>query len=398
MDDQRRRSGAAVQADPRWAAVAARDCAHDGRFFYAVRSTGIYCRPSCPARRPKPEQVVFHATAEEAEQAGYRACLRCKPKQPKASPLGWIERLCRYIEAQPQPPTLAALAAHAGMSPFHLQRTFKAATGLTPAAYARGQRAQRVHRTLARAGSVTDAIYEAGFGSSGRFYETSANMLGMTPGRYRQGGVGTTIRYATGRCSLGSVLAACSERGLCAIFLGDHPGALVDDLKARYPAAKLQAADAAFAQTLAAVVQLIDRPALGIALPLDIRGTAFQQRVWAALRALPVGGRISYAELAQWIGRPRSVRAVASACAANPLAVAVPCHRVVGAQGQLKGYRWGVERKRALLERERREEATASQPAPRAAGAEADATSLPTGQRATLPASSRRRARSSDRP
>jgi AraC family transcriptional regulator of adaptative response/methylated-DNA-[protein]-cysteine methyltransferase len=347
---------ARVLADPRWTAVVTRDAASDGSFFYSVRSTGIYCRPGCAARLPKPEHVAFHASAADAEREGFRPCRRCKPDQPaaaRAKRSQLIAELCRYIEAQAHKPSLGELALRAGMSPFHLHRVFKAATGITPRAYAAAKRAQRLRRSLADSSTVTEAIYEAGFASSSRFYEATASAIGMTPSRYRNGGAGSVIRFATGVCSLGCVLVAQSERGICAVLLGDEPSVLGRDLRARYPKARLEPGDADFAQVLTAVVRLIDEPSQGLQLPLDIRGTAFQQRVWAALRALPVGARISYGELARRIGEPRAVRAVARACGANPLAVAVPCHRAVDARGGLAGYRWGLERKRSLLERER---------------------------------------------
>jgi AraC family transcriptional regulator, regulatory protein of adaptative response / methylated-DNA-[protein]-cysteine methyltransferase len=344
----------ATVSDPRWAAVVARDRAADGRFVYAVRTTGIYCRPSCPSRRARPENVEFHASAADAERAGFRACRRCRPDQavPRAAQAALVTDLCRYIEQTEQPPTLAQLAQRAGLSAFHLHRLFKAATGVTPKQYADAHRSQRVRHQLRRGSSVTDAIYDAGFNSSGRFYDQSPALLGMTPSRYRAGGTDTVIRFAVGECSLGSILVAASDRGVCAILLGDDPERLVRDLQDRFPRADLIGGDAEFERLVARVVGLIEAPTRGLDLPLDVRGTAFQQRVWRALRAVPPGRTASYTEIARRIGAPTSVRAVAHAVAANPIAVAIPCHRIVRSDGALAGYRWGIERKRALLDRE----------------------------------------------
>ena len=344
----------ATVADPRWAAVAARDPAADGRFVYSVRSTGVYCRPSCPSRRARPENVAFHATPADAERAGFRPCRRCHPGRalPANPHARLVAGLCRLIEGAERAPTLAELAQRAGLSPFQLHRVFKAVTGLTPAAWARAQRARRVQHELGRADSVTAAIYDAGYNSSGRFYEDAGVVLGMTPRAWRAGGVATEIRFAVGECSLGSILVAQSARGVCAILLGDDPDSLLAQLQQRFPAAQLIGGDAAFENLVARVVGFVEAPRLGLDLPLDMRGTAFQQRVWQALRKIPPGETLSYAELAHRIGAPRAVRAVAGACAANPLAVAIPCHRVVRGDGGLAGYRWGIERKRALLERE----------------------------------------------
>lgn len=354
MSPSQAQRAAATLADPRWAAVVARDPQADGRFFYSVRTTGVYCRPCCAARRARPENVDFHATAADAERAGFRPCQRCRPDQ--ASRAGQratqVAELCRFIESADQPPTLDALAQRAGLSPWHLHRVFKQVTGLTPGAYAAAHRARRVHQELARSDTVTEAIYAAGFNSSGRFYAQSDRLLGMTPGRYRAGGARTAIRFAIGACSLGAILVAQSERGVCAILLGDDPGALARDLQDRFPHAELIGGDAGFEQLVARVIGFVEAPGLGLDLPLELRGTAFQQRVWQALRDIPAGRTASYAEIASRIGAPKAARAVAQACAANALAVAVPCHRVVRQDGGLSGYRWGVERKRALLERE----------------------------------------------
>jgi AraC family transcriptional regulator, regulatory protein of adaptative response / methylated-DNA-[protein]-cysteine methyltransferase len=345
---------AAVQRDPRWAAVVARDAAADGTFFYSVETTGVYCRPSCAARPARPENVAFHLTTTAAEKAGFRACKRCKPDQaPLAEQqAGQIAELCRFIEGAETTPSLAELASRAGLSVYHLHRVFKAITGLTPRAYAAAHRAERVRAGLGKSGTVTEAIYDAGYNSNGRFYETSNQVLGMTPTSYRAGGANTEIRFAIGECSLGAILVAASERGVCAILLGDDPGKLARDLQDRFPNAVLLGGDAEFERLVARVVGFVEAPGLGLDLPLDVRGTAFQQRVWAALRGVPAGATVSYTDLATRMGAPKSARAVAQACASNSLAVAIPCHRVVRSDGALSGYRWGVERKRALLERE----------------------------------------------
>jgi AraC family transcriptional regulator of adaptative response/methylated-DNA-[protein]-cysteine methyltransferase len=348
------RAAAATVNDPRWAAVVARDHAADGAFFYSVRTTGVYCRPSCPARRARPENVSFHASREEAESAGFRPCKRCRPDGSSRTEAcaAKITAACRFIEDAGTPPTLERLARDAGMSAFHFHRMFKRVTGVTPRQYAAARRAQRMRHELARGGSITEAILEAGYNSSGRFYEASNAVLGMTPRAYRAGGAGTAIRFAVGACSLGAILVASSDRGVCAVFLGDDPAELARQLQSRFPRARLIGGDRDFEQIVAKVVGLVEAPGVGVDLPLDVRGTAFQQRVWEALRAIPAGATASYAEIAQRIGAPKSVRAVARACAANAVAVAIPCHRVVRADGGLAGYRWGVERKRALLARE----------------------------------------------
>jgi len=349
-------AAAATMADPRWAAVVARDPAADGRFLYSVRTTGVYCRPSCGSRRARPEHVAFHLTSADAERAGFRPCQRCRPDLPPLAEqhATTVASLCRFIENAEQAPSLAALAKHAGVSASHLHRLFKAATGLTPKAYAAAHRARRMRAELATSDSVTEAIYGAGYNSNGRFYAQSNDMLGMTPSRYRAGGADTDIRFAVGECSLGAILVAASEVGVCAIMIGDDPDALARDLQDRFPRAELIGGDAVFEELVAKVIGLVEAPGLGADLPLDVRGTAFQQRVWQALREIPSGQTVSYADLAKRIGAPKSVRAVAQACGANAIAVAIPCHRVVRNNGALAGYRWGVERKRALLDRESR--------------------------------------------
>jgi AraC family transcriptional regulator of adaptative response/methylated-DNA-[protein]-cysteine methyltransferase len=348
------RLAAATVGDSRWAAVVARDAAADGKFFYAVKTTGVYCRPSCSARLARPENVQFFATRAQAEGAGFRPCKRCKPDQPAlaAQHAGKVAEICRLIESAETPPSLDELARRAGLSTYHFHRVFKATTGLTPKAYATAHRAQRIRNELRRSRTVTAAIFDAGYNSNGRFYEDSDQVLGMTPSRYRAGGADTRIRFAVGECSLGSILVAASDRGVCAILLGDDPEALARDLQDRFPRAELIGGDRDFERIVAKVVGFVEAPGLGLDLPLDVRGTAFQQRVWQALRKIPAGSTASYTEIARRLGSPRSVRAVAQACAANPLAVAIPCHRVLRTDGALSGYRWGVERKRALLERE----------------------------------------------
>jgi len=345
---------AATLADPRWLAVQARDAHADGSFFYSVRSTGVYCRPSCAARPARPENVAFHATAAEAERAGFRPCKRCHPDQPSLAQqhAAMVTAACRTIEQAETTPTLEQLAKPSGLSPFHFHRVFKAVTGVTPKQYAAAHRNRRVRSELEHGASVTTAIFDAGYNASSRFYETADRVLGMTPSSYRAGGVDSAIRFAIGECSLGAILVAQSERGVCAILLGDDPDALARDLQDRFPKATLIGGDRDYERLVAQVVGFVERPALGLDLPLDVRGTAFQQRVWRALRDIPVGSTASYSEIARRIGSPRATRAVAQACASNMLAVAIPCHRVVRNDGGLSGYRWGVPRKRALLERE----------------------------------------------
>ena len=341
--------------DDRWTAVTRRDPSADGLFVYSVSTTGVYCRPSCPSRQARRDHVRFHPTVADAERAGFRACKRCRPNEPALAEqrASAVARACRLIERADTLPSLDALADAAGMSRFHFHRVFKAVTGLTPKAYANAHRANRVRAELARRPSVTDAIYEAGYNSNGPFYAAAPAVLGMTPRRFRDGGAGVSIRFAVGQCSLGAVLVAATDKGICAILLGDDPASLVRNLEDRFPNAQLVGGDAAFEQLVAQAVGLVEAPGTGEHLPLDVRGTAFQQRVWQALRAIPAGTTVTYADLARRIGAPKAVRGVAQACAANPVAIAIPCHRVVRTDGSLAGYRWGIERKRALLERER---------------------------------------------
>lgn len=348
------RRAAETLDDPRWPAIVARDASADGTFFYSVATTGVYCRPSCAARLARPENVSFHKNREDAEHAGFRPCKRCRPDQPPLAEqhAAKVAEICRLIEAADTMPSLAELAGRAGLSTYHFHRVFKAATGLTPKAYAAAHRAHRVRSALGRGESVTDAIFDAGYNSSGRFYAEADRVLGMKASDFRTGGAETEIRFAIGQCTLGAILVAASARGVCAILLDDDPDTLVRDLQDRFPNAQLIGGDAAFEELVAKVVGFVEAPRIGLDLPLDVRGTAFQQRVWRALTEIPAGATVSYAQVAERIGAPKAVRAVAQACAANALAVAIPCHRVVRNDGALSGYRWGVERKRALLERE----------------------------------------------
>ncbi len=350
-----RRAAIYATDEAKWQAVVAKDHHADGVFFYAVKTTGVYCRPSCPARSPLRENVVFHSSTDNAEKAGFRACKRCSPVGSTLAEehTAAVAKACRIMEHSEELLPLTALAKRVGMSAFHFHRVFKAITGLTPRAYAVANRSQRVRKSLTKAASVTEAIYDAGFNSNGRFYAKSSETLGMTPKNFKAGGTGTTIRFAVGECSLGSILVAASEIGVCSILMGDNPEALVKDLQDRFSNAKLLGGDRDFEKTVAKVVGLIEAPRIGFELPLDVRGTAFQQRVWQALREIPVGSTATYAEIANRIGLPKAVRAVAQACGANALAVAIPCHRVVRTDGELSGYRWGIERKRALLDREK---------------------------------------------
>jgi len=344
-----------LQSDEaRWDAVQNRDQGADGGFLYAVRTTGVYCRPSCGSRQALRQNVEFFNSAMEAETAGYRPCKRCKPNEPALAEeyTKLVQAACRTMEEAEEIPSLETLARAAGKSPFHFHRIFKSLTGVTPKAYADANRAQKMRAELPKSASVSDAIYDAGFNSFGSFYKGSSDLLGMTPKTFRKGGVGSKIRFAVGECWLGSILVASTDKGICAILLGDNPDALVRDLQDRFRQAELIGADKEYEQTVAKVVGFIEAPARGLDLPLDVLGTAFQQRVWHALRQIKPGSTATYSEVAESIGRPTASRAVATACASNPVAVAIPCHRVVRTDGTLSGYRWGVERKRALIDRE----------------------------------------------
>jgi AraC family transcriptional regulator of adaptative response/methylated-DNA-[protein]-cysteine methyltransferase len=340
--------------DARWAAVLARDSDFDDAFVYSVVTTGVYCRPSCPSRRANRANVEFHASPADAKRAGFRPCKRCKPDEPslKAEHAAKVAQACRMIEQAEATLKLDEIAAAVGLSPYHFHRIFKSIAGLTPKAYATAHRNKQLRHKLPRSRTVTEAIYDSGYGSNGQFYGSSSKLLGMSPRSFRSGASGETIRFALGECFLGTILVAASLKGICAILLGHDPGALLRDLEARFPKAQLIGGDQSFEATIARVVGFVEAPRLGLDLPLDARGTAFQHRVWEALRKIPLGETVSYADIANLIGSPKSVRAVAAACAANPLAIAIPCHRVVRTDGGLSGYRWGIERKRALLKQE----------------------------------------------
>ncbi|MEX5548885.1 bifunctional DNA-binding transcriptional regulator/O6-methylguanine-DNA methyltransferase Ada [Pseudomonas pergaminensis] len=343
-----------TELDPRWAAILARDPKADTLFVYGVKTTGVYCRPSSASRLPRPENIEFFDTPAQAEAAGYRASKRAAGDQTQlaAQHAQLVADACRHIEQADTPPSLNALALQANLSPFHFHRVFKAVTGLTPKGYASAHRSRKVRDSLKASHSVTDALYDAGFNSNSRFYASANQLLGMTPSDYKAGGTNNAILFAVGQCSMGAILVAQSARGVCAILLGDDPDQLVRDLQDQFPKAELVGADQRFEQLVAQVVGFIEAPALGLDLPLDLRGTAFQERVWQALRDIPPGSTASYAQIAKRIGAPTSFRAVAQACGANSLAVAIPCHRVVRSNGELSGYRWGVERKQQLLARE----------------------------------------------
>ena len=343
-----------VADDPRWALIVARDKEADGHLWYSVSTTGVYCRPSCPSRTANPKNVRLHDSLESAKATGFRSCRRCNPDGPsiEAENAALIAKACRIIEDREEAPSLEELAHAIGRSPSYFHRLFKATTGLTPKDYAAAHRAKKVRQGLASGNTVTEAIYDAGFSSSGRFYEKSTDMLGMTPSQYRAGGANEEIRFAVGQTSLGAILVASSKKGVASILLGDDPDELARNLQDRFPKARLIGADRDYEALVARVVGFVETPRIGLNLPLDVRGTAFQQRVWQALQEIPVGETVSYTEIARRIGSPKAVRAVAGACAANSLAVAIPCHRVVRNDGSLSGYAWGVERKRILLDRE----------------------------------------------
>jgi AraC family transcriptional regulator of adaptative response/methylated-DNA-[protein]-cysteine methyltransferase len=343
-----------VADDPRWARIVARDKTADGHFWYSVLTTGVYCRPSCPSRRANPQNVQLHDSLESAKATGFRPCKRCHPDglSIEGENAALVAKVCRLIEDSEEELSLEELADAIGRSPGYFHRMFKAATGVTPKDYAAAHRAAKVRHGLAAGGTITEAIYGAGFNSSGRFYEKSTDMLGMTPSRYRAGGVNEEIRFAVGQTSLGAILVASTKKGVAAILLGHDPDELVRNLQDRFPKAHFIGADGDYEILVAQVVGLVETPRIDLKLPLDVRGTVFQERVWKALQEVPAGETVSYAEIARRIGAPKAVRAVAGACAANKLAVAIPCHRVVRNDGSLSGYAWGVDRKRALIDRE----------------------------------------------
>ena len=347
MATQRKAKKSFTTDADRWQAVAHRDQEANGTFFYSVKTTGVYCRPSCAARLAKRENVQFHTTPEDAERAGFRACKRCKPKEQSANGEQAIAvaNACKLIAEAKEPLSLESLANAVHMSPWHFHRIFKSLTGLTPKGYATANRSQRVREELSRSRTVTSAIYNAGFNSNGRFYANSTKVLGMKPTDFE----GATIRFAIGECSLGSILVAATDLGICAISLGDEPNTLVEDLQDRFPKAEFIGADKKFERLVGQVIAFVERPAAGLELPLHVQGTAFQQRVWKKLCEIPCGKTSSYAVIAEKLGHAKATRAVAQACAANAIAVAIPCHRVVRTDGSLSGYRWGVERKAKLL-------------------------------------------------
>ena len=361
---QRQKALPTVADDPRWARIVVRDKAADGQLWYSVATTGVYCRPSCPSRTANPKNVQLHDSLSSVKATGYRPCKRCKPDVPQVEGenSALIARACRVIETSDEEPKLNNLAGACGFSTSYFHRMFKAVTGLTPKRYYIAHRAAKIREGLQSSHSVTEAIYDAGFNSSGRFYEKSTDILGMTPTQYRAGGANEEIHFAVGQTTLGAILVASSQKGVASILLGDDPGELVRNLQDRFPKAHLVGADRNYETLVAQVVGFVEAPNLGLDLPLDIRGTAFQQRVWQALQAIPPGQTASYADIAWRIGSPRAVRAVAGACASNNIALAIPCHRVVRTDGSLSGYAWGVERKRALLDRESSKDSDASAP------------------------------------
>ena len=340
--------------DQCWNAVVARDSGHDGEFVFAVATTGVYCRPSCPARRPRRENVTFYSRPEQAEKAGFRACLRCRPRSFSGNPQSdSAKEICRYIEQHlDQPITLERLGKAFRQSPFHLQRRFKAALGITPRAYADSCRLRLLKRNLQAGDNVTRAMYDAGYGSSSRLYEKTASQLGMTPDKYRRGAIAASIRYACTDSPLGRMLIAATDRGVCAIQFARSDSELIEGLKREFPFAVRKLDNGGLQAWVAALLSKMIGRELNAALPLDIRATAFQRRVWTYLQSIPFGATRSYGQVAKAIGQPSASRAVARACATNPVAVAIPCHRVVREDGSISGYRWGVERKKALLEME----------------------------------------------
>jgi AraC family transcriptional regulator of adaptative response/methylated-DNA-[protein]-cysteine methyltransferase len=346
-------SAASSTDEDRWNAVVARDASRDGEFVFAVSTTGVYCRPSCPARRPRRQNVQFFLGPAPAELAGYRACLRCRPKSVSRTPSDGVKAICRYIEQHlDEPLTLARLGKEFRQSPFHLQRRFKAILGITPREYADSCRLRLLKRQLQAGDSVTRAMYDAGYGSSSRLYERTASQLGMTPDKYRRGAIAAHIRYTCADSPLGRMLIAATERGVCTIQFGRSDGELIEGLKREFPFAARKQDDGGLESWVGALLGHMRGQDLDSSLPLDIRATAFQRRVWTYLQSIPFGATRSYCQVAKAIGRPRAARAVARACATNPVAVAIPCHRVVREDGSMGGYRWGIERKKTLLEME----------------------------------------------
>ncbi|HEV7684030.1 MAG TPA: bifunctional DNA-binding transcriptional regulator/O6-methylguanine-DNA methyltransferase Ada [Pyrinomonadaceae bacterium] len=343
--------------EAQWQAVLTKNARFDGRFVFAVSSTGIYCRPSCPSRRPRRERVSFFELPKQAEQAGFRACLRCRPRDSRAGDpqVHLAEEVCRLInESNGEPITLSALSAQLGVSSFHLQRTFKSVMGITPKDYAETSRVNRFKQGVRKGEAITSAIYDAGFGSSSRLYESASAQLGMTPATYGKGGRGAAINYAIVETPLGRLLVAATNKGVCSVMLGDSDAALKADLFKEFPSADIRLDEKPLRSSVSAIVKHLKSNSPHIDLPLDIRATAFQRQVWEALRAIPYGQTHSYSEVAKAIGQQKAVRAVARACATNPVALVIPCHRVIREDKSLGGYRWGLERKKKLLEREAR--------------------------------------------
>lgn len=340
-----------------WDAVMGRDARRDGQFVYAVATTGVYCRPSCPSRRPRRDSVRFFTAPEDAERAGFRACRRCHPRDGAAPETRLVERACAYLEAHlDEPVTLETLGEAVGVSPWHLQRTFKRLTGVSPKEMLRARRMERLKERLQQGDDVAAATYEAGFGSGSRVYERSDARLGMTPATYRRGGAGMRIRFATAASPLGLLLVAVTERGVCAVALGDADEQLAAALRREYPKAAIERAEPGAEELdtrIAAVLRFLEGGSPHLALPLDVQATAFQERVWKALLEIPAGETRTYGEIAAAVGRPKAARAVARACATNPVALAIPCHRVVHGDGATGGYRWGAERKSRILATER---------------------------------------------
>jgi len=338
----------------RWQAILNRSSEADTCFVYGVITTGIYCRPTCAARRPKPENTQFFENFHMAEAAGFRACKRCQPNTtaPQYQQIEKITQICHLIATSETAPDLAEMANLAGLSPYHFQRVFKRLLGVTPKAYVKAHRTKRLQVELQEQPSVTEAIYEAGFESSSQVYTHTNSLLGMTPKQYRRGAHGEKIRYTIQRSQLGWVLIAATQRGICAIHLDESKNSLLQQLQSQFPQAHLADDDAQFNEWVTQVLALIEAPQYPSTLPLDIQGTAFQAQVWQALQKIPAGHTVTYTEIAEQIGKPTAVRAVARAIATNSLAIAIPCHRVIGRDGGLKGYRWGSNLKRALLEQE----------------------------------------------
>ncbi len=344
-----------MNSKQQWQAVLDRDRAADGTFVLAVRTTGIYCRPSCPARRPKRENVEFFAAPDDAERAGYRACRRCHPRDaalPEPQP-EWIAQVRQHIEAHlDEPLTLEALSAQVNVSAYHLQRTFKRVMGITPRAYAEARRLGKLKAHLKEGDSVASASYAAGYGSSSRLYERASAQLGMTPSVYQKGGCGMHINYTIVECSLGRLMVAASQKGVCFVSLGNSEAKLLDELKHDYATATIARDDARLGQWVSVILKYVDGRQTTCDVPLDAQGTAFQWQVWRALQAIPYGHTRSYGDIAKSLGNPKAMRAVGHACATNPVALVVPCHRAVRADGSLGGYRWGLERKEKLLAHE----------------------------------------------